>query len=511
MKLTELLFAVAMTVSTVAMAATVPTPFKPGERVGFFGDSISEAGNQAFYLEYLTAIRHPGAGARFENMGKSGDTSWGGAARWATEPAAKGVGRVFVMFGMNDIGSDACAERYPQAMREIVRRLQADGKEIVLLTPSPYDVWGHQPKPLERSDEKLSACAEAVRKLAGEKALPLIDLMGPMRKIYQDNPDRWFNNDRIHPDFAGHMLMASLIWSAIGEKGEFSRVELDAAGASSLEASYTPQGLPCAVDADYRKLAAVYPVASRLNTETLVVKNLASGLYELKADGASLGSFTAMDLAAGVNLAERETPNQVRSRQALETARQLARLAQDRRVFGQVLSWMAEDKIDSEDAAAVANWIKGERPKSKSFAWGGWRNRMFDTFETLYPGRHELSARADALHAQIAAVRPVAWRLSLARVTQPPIRTVESPSARAWRLPFRLGMARFTFWKTDLDRALAFMNRIDCHYMGLKEGTLDFDATADEIAAYKAKLAESFGYYRGLCDAVADAVPAAAR
>lgn len=430
MKLTELLFAVAMAVSTTAMAATAPTPFKPGERVGFFGDSISEAGNQAFYLEYLTAIRHPGQGARFENMGKSGDTSWGGAARWATEPAAKGVGRVFVMFGMNDIGSDACAERYPQAMREIVRRLQADGKEIVLLTPSPYDVWGHQPKPLERSDEKLSACAEAVRKLAGEKALPLVDLMGPMRKIYQDNPGRWFNNDRIHPDFAGHMLMASLIWSAIGEKGEFSRVELDAAGASSFESSYTPQGLPCAVDADYRKLAAVYPVAARLNTETLVVKNLASGLYELKADGASLGSFTAMDLAAGVNLAERETPNQVRSRQALETARQLARLAQDRRVFGQVLSWMAEDKIDSEDAAAVANWIKGERPKSKSFAWGGWRNRMFDTFETLYPGRHELSARADALHAQIAAVRPLPWRLSLTRVTQPPIRTVESLSAR---------------------------------------------------------------------------------
>ena len=80
MKLSELLIAVAMAVSTTAMAATAPTPFKPGERVGFFGDSISEAGNQAFYLEYLTAIRHPGAGARFENMGKSGDTSWGGAA-----------------------------------------------------------------------------------------------------------------------------------------------------------------------------------------------------------------------------------------------------------------------------------------------------------------------------------------------------------------------------------------------------------------------------------------------
>lgn len=416
MKLTELLFAVAMTVSTVAMAATAPTPFKPGERVGFFGDSISEAGNQAFYLEYLTAIRHPGAGARFENMGKSGDTSWGGAARWATEPAAKGVGRVFVMFGMNDIGSDACSEKYPQAMREIVRQLQADGKEIVLLTPSPYDVWGHQPKPLERSDEKLSACAEAVRKLAEEKALPLVDLMGPMRKIYQDNPDRWFNNDRIHPDFAGHMLMASLIWSATGEKGEFSRVELDAAGASSFESSYTPQGLPCAVDADYRKLAAVFPVAARLNTETLVVKNLASGLYELKADGQALGRFTATELAAGVNLAELETPNQILSRRTLDVVRRLALQEQDRRVFGQVCAWMVADHVNTSDSAAVAAWIKGERPKSKSLSWGRWRTYMLDKFEALYPERDALAARADVLHAEIAAVRPVAWALSLQAV-----------------------------------------------------------------------------------------------
>lgn len=418
MKLTELLIAAAMTVSAAAMAATAPAPFRAGERIGFFGDSISEIGSQTFYLEYLTAIRHPGKAARFENMGQSGDTSWGGARRWAKEPAAKDVDRVFVMFGMNDISDGACAERYPLAMREIVRQLQADGKAVTLLTPSPYDVWGHQPKPLERSDEKLSACAADVCKLADERALPLVDLMGPMREIYRANPDRWFNGDRIHPDFAGNMLMASLIWSATGEKGEFSRVEFDAAGASSLAADYAPQGLPCAVDDDYRKLAFVYPVAARLNTETLIVKGLAPGLYELKANGASLGSFTAQALAAGVNLAERETPNQVLSRQALETARQLARLAQDRRVFGQVLSWIDDAKVDREDSDAVADWIKRERPKSKTLSWGGWRNHMFDTFEKLYPSRQGLSARADALHGRLAAVRPVSWRLSLTRVPE---------------------------------------------------------------------------------------------
>lgn len=174
------------------------------------------------------------------------------------------------------------------------------------------------------------------------------------------------------------------------------------------------------MDADYRKLAAVYPVATRLNTETLVVKNLAPGLYGLKADGASLGSFTAMDLAAGVNLAELETPNQIRSRNLLGTVRQLARLVQDRRVFAQVLAWMETTRIDGTDVDAVANWVKGERLKSKSLAWGGWRNHMLDKFERLYPLRHGLQMQEDRLRGQLAAIRPVIWTLSLSRVTPPP-------------------------------------------------------------------------------------------
>ena len=45
-------FAVAMTVSVAAMAAPAPAPFRAGERIGFFGDSISEIGSQAFYNLY---------------------------------------------------------------------------------------------------------------------------------------------------------------------------------------------------------------------------------------------------------------------------------------------------------------------------------------------------------------------------------------------------------------------------------------------------------------------------
>ena len=65
-------------------------------------------------------------------------------------------------------------------------------------------------------------------------------------------------------------------------------------------------------------------------------------------------------------------------------------------------------------------------------------------------------------------------------------------SACAGRIKFKLGIARYTFWKVGLEKALVIMREIDCHYLGLKEGSIGYDASDAEIAAYKAKLA-AFG------------------
>ena len=52
-----------------------------------------------------------------------------------------------------------------------------------------------------------------------------------------------------------------------------------------------------------------------LNQEPLKVRGLAAGRYALKIDGETAGTFTAEQLAAGVNLAELPTPM---ARQAAE-------------------------------------------------------------------------------------------------------------------------------------------------------------------------------------------------
>ena len=64
---------------------------------------------------------------------------------------------------------------------------------------------------------------------------------------------------------------------------------------------------------------------------------------------------------------------------------------------------------------------------------------------------------------------------------------------------FHLGMAGYTFNKFDLDTTLAFMQRIDVHYLCIKDFHLPLDADAGKIADFKAKLAAAnvIGYAVG--------------
>ena len=57
--------------------------------------------------------------------------------------------------------------------------------------------------------------------------------------------------------------------------------------------------------------------------------------------------------------------------------------------------------------------------------------------------------------------------------------------------PFHLGMAGYTFRHFDIDQTLAFMKRLDVHYLCIKDFHLPLDASTEQIAAFKQKLAEA--------------------
>ena len=63
-------------------------------------------------------------------------------------------------------------------------------------------------------------------------------------------------------------------------------------------------------------------------------------------------------------------------------------------------------------------------------------------------------------------------------------------SVASAQVPFKLGIARYTMCKAGLYKALDIMQTLDTHYLGLIEGSIRYDASEAEFAAYKAHCAK---------------------
>ena len=82
------------------------TPFKDGDRVVFFGDSITHGGRYGEYVNLFYATRYPERNIWFSNSGWSGARAEQGLWSIEDDIVAKKPTVVTVMFGMNDINRD---------------------------------------------------------------------------------------------------------------------------------------------------------------------------------------------------------------------------------------------------------------------------------------------------------------------------------------------------------------------------------------------------------------------
>ena len=58
------------------------------------------------------------------------------------------------------------------------------------------------------------------------------------------------------------------------------------------------------------------------------------------------------------------------------------------------------------------------------------------------------------------------------------------------KVPFKLGIAGYTYNKFSIDETLAFLERLDVHYLCIKNFHLPFDSTPAQIAEFKKKCAD---------------------
>mgnify|MGYP003312665402 CR=1 FL=1 len=436
--------------------------FADGEKVAFLGDSITHGGGFVVYLQLYQSLRHPGSDTRLVNFGIGGDTAAGGVGRLDWD-VIKGFNpdRVFVMFGMNDVGRNLYKAVEPKDEKEaklraerldayaanetrLAEMIKQKGIKPVFMTPTPFDQYTDFAfdNIAGCNEPGLSTCADIVRQIAAERHLGVIDLHRQLTDIVKKNPEMHFCRDRVHPGSTGHLLIAAEILDAMGVSPLVAQVAIDAKegrsyprrnkekkpetknavvakyvtkGLGGVAFTYAPKALPFPALDEYREAEKFYPLTERFNREIFIVTGLDEGAYDLAFDGVKVGTFTAAEFAKGVNVALLDTPNQLRAREVAKVAQELRSLEGAKRNYYLIVRKLHDAKIDPKDFAAsdafVEKWLADSEAR-KAPALKTYRNWV-KSYRAYREKLGEQKFSESNLRARINAVRPAVSRVTI--------------------------------------------------------------------------------------------------
>jgi acyl-CoA thioesterase-1 len=168
----------------------------PVERIAAFGDSLTE-GTGVERERAWPALLETLVGLPVENLGRAGDTTASGLARLG-EVLDSEARLVLVGLGGNDFLGQVPREETERNLDAIVERLQANGRVVVLLGMN-----------LGLFTDEYSPIYRRVAEAKGAWLVPKV-LDGVL-----DDPSKR-QEDRIHPNAAGHRMMAERIAEGLG-------------------------------------------------------------------------------------------------------------------------------------------------------------------------------------------------------------------------------------------------------------------------------------------------------
>ncbi len=336
----------------IAPAARADEPFflKDGDRVVFYGDSITDQRLYTLYTEAYVVTRFPEMKVEFVHSGWGGDRVTGGGGgpidvRLDRDVIAYKPTVVTIMLGMNDASyrpfDQKVFDTYARGYRHIVERLKSElpGVRLTLIRPSPYDDVTRPPTmPGGGYNAVLVRYGEFVEALAKESGATVADLntsvVDATRRANETDPGlaQKLNPDRVHPQQGGQLLMAAALLRAWHAPALVSEVAIDAGGDSSPARLVAEKNakVETVVSGDGKitwtetEAALPYPINIKdpatqlairssstvddLDREVLKVTHLAKPQYTLEIDGKTAGTFDREQLAEGVNLATLPTP-----------------------------------------------------------------------------------------------------------------------------------------------------------------------------------------------------------
>jgi lysophospholipase L1-like esterase len=314
-----------------------------GDRVVFYGDSITAQHLYTRFVEDFVVTRYPQMRIDFYNAGVSGDIVSGGYSGGMETRVKRDVlpwhpTVVTIMLGMND-GRYVTAfgknyQTYKIGYRKLVDDLKTDlpGVRLTLIVPSPYDEITRVPI-IPGYNGVLLRYGNFLSQWGTKQDIPVVDFNQPMtdalRAGMKIDPVMAASllPDRIHPSPAGHWIMAAALVRAWNISPIVCSVALDAARtdviaqqnttvsglnetANGLQWTQLDRALPLPLelnDSMTQFLLQISYIAS-LDQQMLRVTGLSAASYSLEIDGQKIASFSRQELAGGINLALYSTP-----------------------------------------------------------------------------------------------------------------------------------------------------------------------------------------------------------
>jgi lysophospholipase L1-like esterase len=317
---------------------------KDGDRVVFYGDSITDQRLYTSFVETYVMTRFPQMKVTFINSGVSGDRVTGGQAgsiyvRLQRDVFAYQPTVMTIMLGMNDGGYHAFDQEsfdvYAGGYRHIIQMVKQSvpGIRLTLIRPSPYDDVTRPVTFTGGYNKVLTRYGEFIEELGQREGLTVADLNTPMVAALEAansvnaEAAKKIVPDRVHPSPGGHLLMAEALLKAWKAPAMVTAVEIDVAAKRAVRADNTQVtdletgdriawtqvdgALPMPLDSDDESMAVALRASDfveALDQEPLKITGLTAARYTLKIDGGGQGSFTKQQLTEGVNLATISTP-----------------------------------------------------------------------------------------------------------------------------------------------------------------------------------------------------------
>jgi lysophospholipase L1-like esterase len=333
-----------------ALLAAVPTPapsfhLRSGDRVVFFGDSITDQRLYTTYVETFVLTRFPALDVRFIHSGWGGDRVSGGLGgridvRLQRDVVAHKPTVVTVMLGMNDGRyrpfEQDIYDRFTEGYDRLVRTLRSELPQarLTLIQPSPYDDVTRPPFEGGSYNQVMLRFGSFIKKVAAREHLTFgdfnTDLVRVLQKMNAEDPKAALKviPDRVHPHEAGHLVMTASLLKAWQAPAIVTAVELDGAKGRVIAARNTRVSDLIRAEAGLRwtQLDGALPMpldttdpitelavqasgfVQSLNQQPFKVTGLAAGAYALRIDDQQVGVFRAPELQKGINLAVLPTP-----------------------------------------------------------------------------------------------------------------------------------------------------------------------------------------------------------